>query len=111
MAQIQMQVPRERASKISMRNGECLQLMHVPEDYINTAGADWSVGNCEISEVNKAREPDPRETPERLNAREGSEGKREIGREADRGDVAVSERERTEGREGFESIEGEEKVG
>ncbi|KAL4334895.1 hypothetical protein GQ457_07G029740 [Hibiscus cannabinus] len=105
--EIQMQVPRKKTGKISMRNGERLQLMHVPQDYINTAGTNRSLGNREISEVNETREPDARETAERSNAGEGSEGKGEIGREADRGYAAVSKRKRTEGREGLESIEGE----
>lgn len=81
------------------------------KDYIKTAGLNRSVGNSEISEVNETREPDPRETPEGSNAGEGSEGKRELGREADRGYLAVGEGERTKGREGLESCGGEEKVG
>ena len=53
MGQIQMQVPWKRTGKISMRNGDCLQLMHVSKDYIESAGVNWSVGNCKISEVNE----------------------------------------------------------
>lgn len=111
MGQIRMQVPRKRTREIGVRNGDGLELTHVPEDHVEAAGVNRSVGNGKISEVNETREPDTGKAAERANAGEGSEGKREIGREADGGSVAVGEGERTEGREGLERCEGDGKVG
>ncbi|KAK9020578.1 hypothetical protein V6N11_010598 [Hibiscus sabdariffa] len=47
---------------------------------------------------------DPEETSERLNAREGSKGKREIGREAYREYASVSERKRIERRKDLRAL-------
>lgn len=40
MGEIQMKVPWKRPGKISMRNGDSLQLMHVSKDYIKAVSVN-----------------------------------------------------------------------
>ncbi|KAK8612739.1 hypothetical protein V6N13_092848 [Hibiscus sabdariffa] len=90
MGKVQMHVPRKGTGKICVRNGESLQLMHVPEDYIKAPSVDRSVGNCEEKEV-KERE---RSEGKRIGEARQSVKEREWREERDL--RAVEERERSE---------------
>lgn len=84
-----MDVSWKRASEICMRNGQRLELVHVGKYNIRTRSFDLNIGDSEISEVLKLREPYAGDPSEAVDGGEGAERGGEFGREANGSNGAV----------------------
>lgn len=106
-----MDVLGEVTSEIGAGNGERPELVHASKYNIRTGSLDLDIGDGEIGEVLKAREPDARDLVEALDACEGAKRGDKFRRETNGSDGAVEELKRLKSGEGFEGGVGQSNVG